>query len=408
MAQVGELEGAELARYGRQIILPGFGVAAQQRLKASRVLVLGAGGLGSPAALYLAAAGVGTLGLADFDRVETHNLHRQILHGTSDANASRSKLQSAAKRLQDLNPHVSLRLHTEGLQPASARELFTAYDLVVDGTDNFPTRYLANDAAFLAQKPLVYGAVFQFEGQVSLFDPHRGGPCYRCLFPQMPGPGEVPNCAEAGVLGALCGVIGSLQALQAIRFLADLEGAGLRGKLLCLDALEMRPRTLQIKPDPDCPLCGSHRRICDIQEKNYPVVCQTPAIEHHEENQKEKPMFGFLKKASQNDAHPMEITVDAAHELLQSPEPPALLDVREDFEVAIGALPNHIHIPLGDLGDQTPSVEADQPLIVYCHHGMRSLRAARLLRAKGFSRATSLKGGIDAWSLKVDPSVPRY
>lgn len=407
------LSGEEWTRYARQVILPGVGPEGQRRLQQARVLVLGTGGLGSPAALYLAAAGIGTLGLADFDRVELHNLHRQILHSTEAAHSSRPKLDSAVARLREVNPHVQIQTHPEGLQPTNARALFAAYDIVVDGTDNFPTRYLANDAAFLTGIPLVYGAVFQFEGQASLFDPHRGGPCYRCLFPKMPQPGEVPNCAEAGVLGALCGIIGSLQALEAIRYILQL-GNGLRHQLFTFDALSMTSRQLKIKADPACPLCGPQPALCDIQAKNYTFVCQNqpPAIASAVHNPDS--MFSFLRPKKDGDAHgannslPMEISVQQAKELLAGQTPVSVLDVREDFEVAICALPGHIHIPLGQLGAITPPAEPDQPLLVYCHHGMRSLRAARHLRKLGFTNATSLKGGIDAWARKIDSQMPRY
>ncbi|MGE9296597.1 MAG: HesA/MoeB/ThiF family protein, partial [Puniceicoccales bacterium] len=302
----------QISRYSRHVRLPQVGLDGQEKLANAKVLIIGLGGLGSPASLYLAAAGVGTLGLADFDTVEPHNLQRQILHG--DADAGRTKLDSGIDALSAINPHVTLNRHPEGITTDNAVELIAQYDIVVDGSDNFPTRYLVNDAAFLAKRPLVYGSIFQFEGQVSLFEPAAGGPCYRCLFPQMPEPGTVPNCEEAGVFGALCGVVGSFQAMEAIKRILGI-GEGLLGRLLVVDALAQRQSTLKLKPDPDCPLCGAKPGITEIRPENYEWACDpapTPAEEV-----------------------PMEISVQEAQQQLQSSTPPALLDVREDFEVAI-------------------------------------------------------------------------
>lgn len=374
----------ELARYSRQIILPGFGREAQERLRESRVLVVGLGGLGSPASLYLAAAGVGTLGLADFDRVEAHNLHRQVIH--SESSLGQTKLESATRRLRELNRHVHLRQHPEGIRVENALSLFADYDVIVDGSDNFPTRYLVNDAAVLAGKPLVYGSIFQFEGQVSVFDPARGAPCYRCLFPEMPAPGEVPNCAEAGVLGALCGVIGSWQALEAIKLLTGL-GEPLRGRLLSLDALAFRPRVLQIQRDIDCPVCGAAPHIRELDGSRYAWSCE--------------PMMPAPEDV------PLEITVQEAAERLRGAEPPLLLDVREGFERDIATIAGSTFIPMKEVPARLGELPADRPIIVHCHGGRRSMSVTRFLRDKGY-QAQNLGGGIDAWSEEIDPSIPRY
>jgi adenylyltransferase/sulfurtransferase len=372
----------QLTRYSRHILLPEIGAAGQERLLRSRVLVIGAGGLGSPAALYLAAAGVGTLGLADFDAVELHNLQRQILH--REATVGQPKLDSAAATLRALNASVELRLHPEGVRPHNALELFAGYDLIIDGSDNFPTRYLNTDAACLAGKALVYGSIFQFEGQVTLFHPATGTPCYRCLFPTMPPPDSVPNCAEAGVLGALCGMIGSLQALEAIKFLTG-AGVPLASRMLVVDGLAGRFSTVRLRKDPACPLCGPTPRIRAIDPAAYAWNC-----------------------ASAGAAVPEEIDPAAARALLAAAPPPLLIDVREDDERAICQLPAGRHIPLRHLPAHLAELPRAGTLIVYCHHGYRSLRAARLLREHGLAGACSLAGGIDRWAREVDPAMARY
>ncbi|WP_269538714.1 molybdopterin-synthase adenylyltransferase MoeB [Cerasicoccus fimbriatus] len=375
----------QISRYSRHVRLPQVGLEGQEKLAKARVLIVGLGGLGSPASLYLAAAGIGTLGLAEFDAVEPHNLQRQILHG--DADSGRSKLESGMESLRAINPGIQLIPHPEGVQADNAVDLFSQYDVIVDGTDNFPTRYLNNDAAFFAGKPLVYGSVFQFEGQVSLFEPRAGGPCYRCLFPQMPEPGTVPNCEEAGVFGALCGVIGSYQAMEAIKRIVGI-GESLQGRLLVVDSLAQRHRTLKLKPDPQCPLCGEAPAITEIKADTYEWSCAEPETPAEES--------------------PMEVTVQDAHSLLQHENPPALLDVREDFEVAICKIDGARVIPLGELPERYTELDAKQPLLVYCHHGMRSLKAAHFLRSKGVETATSIAGGIDAWAREIEPGIARY
>lgn len=367
----------ELRRYGRQIVLPEIGLDGQRRLAAARVLVIGAGGLGSPAALYLAAAGVGTLGLAEFDVVDETNLHRQILFGTADV--GRPKLEVAVERLKDANPHVRLEPLDGRFDAGNALERVAAYDLVVDGSDNFPTRYLVNDACVRVGRPLVWGSVFRFEGQVSLFAT-PDGPCYRCLFPEPPPPGLVPSCAEAGVFGALPGVIGSLQAAQAIQWIAGV-GAPLVGRLLLFDSLAGSFREVRLPKDPACPRCAPGRR--DAPLETYSDVCEIPG-----------------------DAFEIE-PLDLARRL-GGGEPIALLDVREPFERELAVLPGDLWIPLRELPRRLDELPADRPIVVYCHVGGRSERAVELLRRSGRPRAYNLAGGIDGWSVRVDPAVPRY
>ena len=385
----------ELARYSRQLILPGMGRDGQAKLREARVLLIGLGGLGSPAALYLAAAGVGTLGLAEPDKVELHNLHRQILHETPAVGTS--KLASARARLGALNPHVTLREHPEGLTVGNALGLFADYDLVVDGADNFPTRYLANDAAARTGKPLVHGSIFQYEGQVTVLDPARGGPCYRCLFPEMPAAGTVPNCAEAGVFGALCGVIGSLMAMEALKLILG-EGEPLRGRLLVFDARTGTPRTVRVKRDPRCPCCGTNpdARIAALDPALYSYACETT------------PPSSTMSTLPDPQNPPMEIDVPTAHAWLEAAAPPVLLDVREPFEVEICRIPGSVTIPLGELPERAAELPKDRVIVVHCHHGGRSLQAAKFLRAKGWPRSTSMSGGIAGWAEEFDPAMERY
>lgn len=386
-----ELTPAELARYSRHILLPGIGVDGQRKLAAAKVLVIGAGGLGSPAALYLAAAGVGTIGIADFDKVEAHNLQRQILHDTPSI--GRPKVESAAARLGALNPHSRVVTHDTGVTPANALTLFRGYDVIVDGSDNFPTRYLNNDAAVLARRPLVYGSIFQFEGQVSVFDPSEGAPCYRCLFPEPPPPGSVPNCGEAGVLGALCGTIGSLQALEALKLLLGL-GEPLRGKLVVFDALAHRFRTVGVRRDPACPVCGSAPRIRELHPEAYSFGCHAP----EPSAPADEPTSG---------AEPSEVDVATARDLLARGGA-ELLDVREPHEHAICQLAGSRLLPMRKVPASLETLPRDRRLLVLCHHGGRSARVAEFLRANGFARAINVRGGIDAWAAELDPELQRY
>jgi sulfur-carrier protein adenylyltransferase/sulfurtransferase len=371
----------EILRYSRHLLLPEVGVEGQRRLKAARVLLVGAGGLGSPAALYLAAAGIGTLGLVEFDSVDLTNLQRQVLHGTSQV--GRPKLASAEARLHDLNPQVRLEPFPERLTASNAFEVIRGFDVVVDGSDNFPTRYLVNDACVLLHKPLVYGSIFRFEGQVSVFDAERG-PCYRCLYSEPPPPGLVPSCAEGGVLGVLPGVIGSLQALEALKRVLGV-GEPLVGRLLLFDALRLRFRELALRKDPECPLCGPRRTINALID--YEAFCG-------------------IGGAS---AHPgPEVTARELNEVRARGERPAILDVREPHEYEIVHLPESTLIPLRELPARLGELDPRGDLVLLCHHGARSMQAVEVLRAAGFTHARSLAGGIDAWALEVDPALPRY
>ncbi|HWA40071.1 MAG TPA: molybdopterin-synthase adenylyltransferase MoeB [Gemmatimonadales bacterium] len=373
-----ELSRDELLRYSRHLVLPGMGLEGQRRLKGARVLIVGAGGLGSPAALYLAAAGVGAIVLADADRVDATNLQRQVMHGTSTIGTL--KTESAKDRLADLNPNVQVVTIDERLTSANARAIVRGVDVVLDGSDNFPTRYLVNDACVLEGKPLVYGSIFRFDGQVSLFAP--GGPCYRCLFADPPPPGLVPNCAEGGVVGALPGIIGSLQALEAIKLIVG-AGETMQGRLLLFDGLRMTFREVELQRDPDCPVCGTHPTVTALID--YEAFCGIPA---HEED--------------------AEIEVGAAAERRSSAEPPLFLDVREQWEWDVAHIEGAQHIPLGQLPGRLGEVDTRREIITVCHHGMRSLAARDLLKGAGFSRVRSLAGGIDAWAEEVDGTVGRY
>ena len=384
-----------LARYSRHILLPQIGLAGQERLARARVLVVGAGGLGSPVALYLAAAGVGTLGLADFDCVEMHNLQRQILHDTPSV--GRPKLESATTRIAALNPLVHVVPHDDGITAANALEVFTGYDVIVDGTDNFPTRYLNNDAAFFARRPLIYGSIFQFEGQLSVFDPAHGAPCYRCLFPEPPAPGTVPNCGEAGVFGALCGVIGSLQALETIKVLLGI-GEPLRGRLQIFDGLAAEFRTLKLVRDPACPLCGAAPRIRDLRPEAYAQGC-APL--------RSAAPLSPPANAMSEDSVLLEIEPAAARTLLAQ-QRATLLDVREPFEHAICQIAGSELLPMRDVSAALSRLPRDRHLLVLCHHGGRSQRVTQFLRAQGFARVTNVRGGIDAWAQAVDPALQRY
>jgi adenylyltransferase/sulfurtransferase len=374
----------ELRRYARHLVLPHVGIAGQERLKAASVLIVGLGGLGSPAALYLAAAGVGRIGLVDFDRVDDSNLQRQVLHGT--AAVGTPKVESARARLQDLNPHVTLEAHATRLSPDNVLALVGAYDLVVDGTDQFATRYLVNDACVLTGRPNVYGSVHRFEGQVSVFGA-PDGPCYRCLFPDPPPPGMVPNCAEGGVLGVLPGIIGSLQAVEAVKWIVGI-GSPLVGRLLHLDALTMRTHEITFDRDAACPMCsGARTRLLD----DYDAYCGSSLTDD---------------ATMQNDES--EMTPRAVRERLDAGWAPWMLDVREPWEYSTAQLKGATLIPLGELAHRAHEVPRDAEVLVYCHHGMRSARAVSMLRLAGWPRVSNLTGGIDRWSIEVDPTVPRY
>jgi len=390
-ASPSDLSPAELARYSRHILLEQVGLGGQQKLAAARVLVIGAGGLGSPAALYLAAAGVGTLGIADFDAVEAHNLQRQLLH--DNQSVGEPKTQSARRRLEAMNPFVRVVTHDEGVTPENAVELFASYDVIVDGTDNFTARYLNNDAAFFARRPLVYGSVFKFDGQVAVFDPHGGGPCYRCLFPEPPAAGSVPGCGEAGVLGALCGVIGSMQALEAIKLVTGI-GAPLRGRLLTYNALDQHVSTLTLPRASECPLCSARPAIHELRAQISVPVCAVSAS---------------VSSSMSSSEYPLEISVHDAQQIRDAaPDRTAIIDVREPFEVEICRIEGAEHIPMRQIPEQVASLPRDKHLLILCHGGGRSRRVTEYLRSNGFEAVTNIAGGIDAWAAQIDPTMVRY
>jgi len=379
-----ELTQPELARYSRHVIMPEVGLDGQKRLKAAKVLVIGTGGLGSPLALYLSAAGVGTLGLVDYDTVDASNLQRQIIHGTRDV--GRSKCRSAADKLRDINPEVNTVLHEERFTSKNAERIVRDYDIVVDGTDNFPTRYLVNDVCVLLNKPNVYGSIFRFDGQATVFDP-AVGPCYRCLYPEPPPPGEVPSCAEGGVLGILPGVIGCIQATETIKLILGV-GEPLIGRLLHYDALSMTFRTFKIRRDPRWPVGAPHPTIKGLID--YEQFCgvrggPAPAA------------------ASGNEIAPEQLKrrIDAGENLF-------VLDVRNPNEFQICRIPGTVLVPLPELPNRLAEVPRDREVVVHCKSGMRSAKAIEFLRSQGYSKLVNLTGGILAWAEKVDPGMPRY
>ncbi len=373
----------QLKRYGRHIILPEVGMEGQERLNRSSVLIIGAGGLGSPAALYLAAAGVGTIGLVDFDSVDLTNLQRQILHTTDSVGTS--KLSSGKQRIQALNPTINVQTHETRLTFQNAMDIIADYDVIVDGTDNFPTRYLVNDACVFLDKPNIYGSIFRFEGQASVFHAAKG-PCYRCLYPEPPPPGLVPSCAEGGVFGVLPGIVGTIQATEAIKVLLGL-GATLTGRLLLVDALTMEFRTMKLRKDPQCPVCGPRATIKELID--YEDWCIGVAGRNPDQNVADV------------------ISVEELSERLREADTFQLVDVREDFEREIATI-GGIPIPLRELPDRMQELDMKREVIVYCHTGQRSGRAVAFLRDRGFSKARNLLGGIEAWSRLIDQSVPRY
>ena len=380
-----ELSNEEVLRYSRHLILPEVGLEGQRRLKAARVLLVGAGGLGSPLALYLAAAGVGHMGLVDFDVVDVTNLQRQVLHGTKDV--GRSKLASARDRVADINPHVTLETYETQLTSHNALEIIRDYDLVIDGTDNFPTRYLVNDACVLTGTPNVYGSIFRFEGQASVFAT-ESGPCYRCLFREPPPPGLVPSCAEGGVLGVLPGLVGTIQATEAIKLILGV-GQPLIGRLLLIDTLRMQFRTLKLQRDPTCPACGTHEL--------------TELIDYEE--------FCGVRKAAAEALAAQAIPEVTPRELaarLARGDDVDVLDVREPHEWEIARIPGARLVPLGTLAEVLPTLDPAREIVVHCKGGSRSAKAVRQMQAAGFTRVWNLAGGISRWSDEVDASVAKY
>jgi sulfur-carrier protein adenylyltransferase/sulfurtransferase len=376
------LSHAEVLRYSRHLLLPEVGVAGQRKLKAARVLTIGAGGLGSPLSLYLAAAGVGTIGIVDFDVVDLTNLQRQIVHGTSTL--GRPKLESAEARLTDVNPNVRIEKHETRLTSENALEILREYDIVVDGSDNFPTRYLVNDACVLLGRPNVYGSIFRFEGQASLFYA-KEGPCYRCLYSEPPPPGLVPSCAEGGVLGVLPGIVGSIQALETIKWIIG-AGDSLIGRLLLFDALKLRFRELQLRKDPACPICGEQPSIRELID--YEAFCGIGS----------EPAY----------AGPEISAEELRREMDEKGPDLILIDVREPHEWEIAHIEGARLIPLGQLPERLGELDGHAEIVTHCHHGVRSMKALAVLKGAGFARVRSLTGGIDAWADRIEVGMPRY
>jgi sulfur-carrier protein adenylyltransferase/sulfurtransferase len=379
-----QLSNEEIARYSRHLIMPEVALDGQKKLKQARVLTVGAGGLGSPLALYLAAAGVGTIGIVDFDVVDESNLQRQIIHGTSDL--GRPKLESARDRIEDINPNVNVEAFGEPLSSENALEIFEDFDVIVDGTDNFPTRYLVNDASVLTGKPNVYGSIFRFEGQASVFWAEEG-PCYRCLYPEPPPPGLVPSCAEGGVLGILPGAIGTIQATETVKLILGI-GEPLIGRLLLYDALGMRFREMKLRKDPNCPVCGENPTVTELID--YQEFCGIPQA----------------NTRAQADEVP-EITVQELKARLENGDELSVLDVREPHEYEVANIGAQL-IPLDELPERLVELDRDEALAVHCKTGGRSARAVKLLQDAGFQNVYNVKGGITAWSVEIDPSVPKY
>lgn len=376
----------EVQRYSRHLIMPEVGMEGQTKLKKASVLMVGAGGLGAPLGMYLAAAGIGRLGIVDFDVVDHSNLQRQVTFGAKDV--GRPKLEAASERLSDINPHITIESHEARLSSANALDIFRDYDIVVDGTDNFPTRYLVNDACVLLGKPNVYGSIFRFEGQVSVFDAKRG-PCYRCLYPEPPPPGLVPSCAEGGVLGVLPGIVGSLQALEVIKLVLG-AGDSMIGRLLVFDALAMRFRELRQRKDPECPLCSDEATITGLID--YEEFCGIPQA----------------REAERESGAVPTVTVTELKRLLDDNEEVFVLDVRERHEWDIAHLEGATLIPLGRLPHEVNRLDSANDIVVHCRSGARSAKAVKFLQDAGFGKVRNLEGGILAWADEIDPSVPKY
>ncbi|MFT4691650.1 MAG: molybdopterin-synthase adenylyltransferase MoeB [Verrucomicrobiia bacterium] len=380
------LDNEEIRRYSRHLILPEVGMAGQKKLKAASVLCIGAGGLGSPIAMYLAAAGIGRIGLVDFDTVDFSNLQRQILHGTEDV--GRPKADSAKETLNSINPNCQIDVHKTMITSENAMELVGDYDIVVDGTDNFPTRYLTNDACVLLGKPNVYGSIFRFEGQASVFAPSLGGPCYRCLYPEPPPPGMVPSCAEGGVLGVLPGIIGCIQATEIIK-LALGKGTSLIGRLMLYNALDMKFREVKLRPDPKCPICGDNPTVTELID--YEQFC------------------GIQPAPAEPEANPDEVTVQDMKKAMDDPSLNIkVIDVREPDEIEIAKVEGVPLFPLSKLPERFPELDPNQQYYIHCKAGGRSMKALNFLRESGFKYLKSVKGGITAWSEEIDPNVPKY
>ena len=379
-----ELSNEEISRYSRHLILPEVGMAGQKKLKATSVLCIGTGGLGSPITMYLAAAGIGKIGIVDFDVVDFSNLQRQIAHGTADV--GRPKVDSGKETINSINPEVEVVVHETRLSADNVMEIMAPYDIVVDGTDNFPTRYLTNDACVLLKKPNVYGSIFRFEGQASVFAPELGGPCYRCLYPEPPPPGMVPSCAEGGVLGVLPGIVGCIQATEILK-LALGKGSPLVNRLLLFNALDMKFRELKLRRDPKCPICGDNPTITELID--YEQFC------------------GIGLEPDEPQQHPDEVTVQQMKEALAGTDI-AVVDVREYDEAEIAKIDGVPMIPLSELMHRFTELDPNQTIYLHCKMGARSLKAVDFLKQQGFKYCKSVAGGINAWAEEIDPSVPRY
>jgi sulfur-carrier protein adenylyltransferase/sulfurtransferase len=381
-----DLSRDEILRYSRHLLIPEVGLEGQKKLLSSSVLIIGTGGLGSPVALYLAAAGIGRIGLVDFDVVDSSNLQRQIIHGTGTVGTL--KVESARARLHDLNPDIQVDIYNEPFTSENAMRIAHDYDLLIDGTDNFPTRYLVNDLAVLTGKPDVFGSIYRFDGQASVFYA-KEGPCYRCLFPEPPPPGLVPSCAEGGVLGVLPGTIGTIQATEAIKLLLGI-GSSLVGRLLLYDALDMSFETIKLKKNPDCVVCGTHPTVTKLID--YEEFCGVPGFDHDEGS------------AGKN----WDISASDLAARLRGGEKIRLIDVREPHELAISSLPAEENFPLGQLAARLSELDSAQELVLFCKTGVRSTRALELLVSAGFKKVKNLHGGINAWAREVDPKLPIY
>jgi adenylyltransferase/sulfurtransferase len=381
-----ELNNDEIRRYSRHLILPEVGLGGQKKICSTSVLCIGAGGLGSPIAMYLAAAGIGKLGILDFDSVDYSNLQRQIVHTTEDV--GRPKTQSAKETINAINPNVEVVLHNARITSENALDLIRPYDIVVDGTDNFPTRYLTNDACVLLKKANVYGSIFRFEGQASVFAPHLGGPCYRCLYPEPPPPGMVPSCAEGGVLGVLPGIVGTIQATEILK-LALGKGSSLTGRLLLFNALDMKFRELKLRRDPQCPICGENPTIKELID--YEMFC------------------GITPEPVVAASNPDEVSVQEMKRAIENPKIGIrVIDVREPDEYQIAHIDGVPLFPLSTLQQRFTELDPNQQYYIHCKSGVRSLRALQFLREQGFKYLKSVKGGISAWADEIDHSVPKY
>jgi sulfur-carrier protein adenylyltransferase/sulfurtransferase len=381
-----ELSHEEILRYSRHLLIPAIGLEGQRKLKAASVLIIGTGGLGSPAALYLTAAGVGHIGIVDFDRVEESNLQRQVIHGMEGLGSL--KVDSAKKKMRDLNPSISIDTYNAAFTSANAMDISAAYDVIIDGSDNFPTRYLTNDLCVLTQKPNIYGAVFQFDGQASVFDA-RIGPCYRCVFPEPPPPGSVPSCSEAGVLGILPGTIGTIQATETIKILLGI-GSSLAGRLLLYNALEMEFEYVTLKKNPTCKICGSNPVITHLID--YDEFCGVPGISHD-----------TLTTQPGREISPSELImqIKAGGNIL-------LIDVREPNELAVSSIEGALNIPLGEIPDRLAELDKGQEIVLFCRTGSRSSKAVEILLNAGFKKVKNMRGGINAWARDIDPRLPLY